>query len=66
MARHRDALRARDKRLTAGATDRAGYLETHEQKRATARLLCARGKTWAEIAVELGYKNARAARMSCA
>ena len=53
------------RRQEAGASDRTGYLESHEQKRATARLLRAHGKSWAEVATELGYKNARAARMSC-
>jgi len=42
------------------------YQGNAEQKRATARLMRAQGKTWTEVAVELGYKNADAARKSCA
>ena len=42
------------------------YQGTAEQKRATARILRAQGKTWAEVAAEAGYKNADAARKSCA
>jgi len=69
-ARRRDAERKveqrAEKREAIGGSDRAGYLESHEQKRATARLLRAQGKSWAEVAAELGYKNADAARKSCA
>jgi len=64
-AARRHAAREVLRRQEAGASDRAGYLESHEQKRATARLMRAQGKSWAEVATELGYKNARAARMSC-
>ena len=64
-AARRHAEREAQRRQEAGASDRAGYLESHEQKRATARLMRAQGKSWAEVAAELGYKNARAARMSC-
>lgn len=65
-AKRRDALRARQKRSDAGAMTRQEYEGNAEQKRATARILKAQGSSWAEIALELGYKNARAARMSCA
>jgi len=65
-AARRHAERCRASREVAGAATRAGYLESHEQKRATARLLRAQGKSWAEVAAELGYKNADAARKSCA
>lgn len=64
-ARRRDAERKRDARQHAGASDRAGYLESHEQKRATARLMRAQGKSWADVASELGYKDANSARVAC-
>ena len=44
------------------AFDRATYLETAEQRRAQARLLRARGLTWAEVGREMGI-SATAARL---
>ena len=68
-ARRRDAERKVQYRIeqreAAGAMTREVYESNAEQKRATARLLRAQGKTWAEIAAEVGYKNADAARKSC-
>lgn len=68
-ARRRDAERKREARQEAGAVPRAEYLATvstdAEQKRATARLLRAQGKTWAEVATEVGYKDANSARVAC-
>lgn len=65
-AKRRDAERARAKREAAGSLTRNGWLTAHEQRRATARLLRAQGRSWADIAAEVGYKNAEAARKSCA
>lgn len=64
-AARRDAERKIQYRKEAGAVSRQVYEGNAEQKRATARLLRAQGKTWAEVAEAVGYKNARAARMSC-
>ena len=44
------------------AMDRAAYLETAEQRRAQARLLRARGLSWAEVGREMGGISATAAR----
>lgn len=63
-ARRRDAERDTKRRREAGAVDRATYLAGHEQKRDAGRLLRAQGKTWAELATELGYANGEAARRS--
>lgn len=63
-AKRRDASRAAQKRLDAGQTTRQGYLESGEQKRATARLMRAQGSTWQEIADTLGYKTAESARIA--
>ena len=64
--RKHEATRDRD-RVAEGRYQlkRDAYQGSAEQKRATARLLRAQGKTWAEVAEAVGYKNARAARMSC-
>lgn len=64
-ARRRDAERDTRRRREVGAVTREFYEGNAEQKRATARLLRAQGKSWAEIAAELGYKNGDAARKSC-
>jgi len=63
-ARRRDAERDTKRRREAGAVDRATYLAGHEQKRDAGRLLRAQGRTWAEVATELGYANGEAARRS--
>ncbi|PRD63820.1 replication protein [Malikia granosa] len=66
----REAQRRAEQRDAAGGPTRAEYLATvsagAEQKRATARLLRAQGKSWAEVAAEVGYKSAEVARKSCA
>lgn len=71
-----DEIREQHKRETEAKRDRVNegrytlkrdqYEGNAEQKRAMARLLRAQGKTWAAIAAEVGYKNADAARKSCA
>lgn len=67
--KERDRLRDEKRRRQAGAVTREQYLATvgsdAEQKRATARLLRAQGKTWAEVATEVGYKDANSARVAC-
>lgn len=67
--RYRGAQRkrqAREKAREEGkALSREGWLESHEQKRATARLLRAQGKTWGEVATMAGYQSADAARIAC-
>lgn len=64
-SKRRDAERAAQKRAEAGGMNRAAYLESHEQKRATARLMRAQGATWEKVANELGYKSAASARIAC-
>ncbi len=68
-AARRDAERKVQRRVeqreAAGGPTRAEYVGNAEQKRATARLLRAQGKTWAEVAVEVGYKDANSARVAC-
>ena len=61
-AAERDAARKREQRQRLGAMDRAIYLETAEQRRAQARLLRARGLSWAEVGQEMGGISATAAR----
>ena len=53
-AAERHSEKERQRRQQSGAVDRAIYLETAEQRRAQARLLRARGLTWAEVGKELG------------
>lgn len=65
-AARRDAVRARVKREAAGAATRDAWLASHEQKRISARLARAQGKSWAEIATVVGYPSADAARKACA
>jgi len=65
-ARRRDAERARTKRQAAGGKTREEYLACGTQKRTSAQLMRAQGKSWKEIAETLGYSNADAARKSCA
>jgi hypothetical protein len=62
VRRHRERNRLRDsrRRRESGAIDRRIYLETAEQRRAQARLLRARGLTWAEVGREMGI-SAKAA-----
>lgn len=64
-SKRRDAERSAQKRLEAGAVTRAGYLESHEQKRASARLMKAAGATWQAVADAFGYKTADSARLAC-
>ena len=62
-AAERHSERERQRRQRSGAVDRATYLETRnaEHRRAEARLLRARGMTWAEVGREMGI-SATAAR----
>ena len=53
-AAERHSEKERQRRQQSGAVDRAIYLETAEQRRAQARLLRARGLSWAEVGKELG------------
>lgn len=64
-SKRRDAERAAQKRAAAGGQSREGYLTSHEQKRATARLMKAQGATWQVVADSLGYKSAASARLAC-
>ena len=64
-ARRRDAERKVEQREAVGGRTRAEYEGSAEQKRATARLLRTQGKTWAEVAAEVGYKDANSARVAC-
>ena len=61
----RKVQRRAEQREAAGGPTRAEYVSNAEQKRATARLLRAQGKTWAEVAAEVGYKDANSARVAC-
>ncbi|PRD67252.1 replication protein [Malikia spinosa] len=70
-----DEIREQHKRETDAKRDRVNegrytlkrdeYEGNAEQKRATARLLRAQGKTWAEVAQAVGYKDANSARVAC-
>jgi hypothetical protein len=64
-SRRRDAARHKEAHREAGGVSREVYVSNHEQKRATARLMRAQGKSWSEVAQELGYKNAETARVAC-
>ena len=63
----REATRAERDRVAEGRYElkRDEYQSNAEQKRATARLLRAQGKTWAEVAQVVGYKDANSARVAC-
>ena len=67
QAAEREAERKRNERRRSGTVDRETYLqevkETAEQRRAHARLLRARGLTWAEVGQEMGGISATAARL---
>lgn len=63
--RRRGAERQAQRRREAGAMTREDWLESHEQRRASARLLRAQGLAWAEVAAQAGYPSAAAARMAC-
>lgn len=63
-AKRRDTLRAKAKREALGSVSRQQYLENNEQRRVSGRLMRAAGRSWADIAVELGYKSAESARIS--
>ena len=66
VAKARHAEREQERREKAGAMDRATYVETRketaEQRRAQARLLKAKGLTWAEVGKEMGI-SANAAKL---
>lgn len=64
-ARARDRKRNEQYRRSAGGLSREQWLASHEQRRATARLLRASGKTWRVVAEECGYPSAKAALMAC-
>ena len=64
-AARRHAERDTVRRREAGAVTREAYEGNAEQKRATARLMRAQGKTWAEVAEAVGYKDANSARVAC-
>lgn len=65
----RDRVHKQFVRREAGVIERDIYLaevgSTAEQRHASARLLRQQSKTWAEVAVALGYKNAVTARVAC-
>jgi len=63
--RERDRLKKQGERRESGVMERGIYLENAETKRASARIMKAQGKTWKEIAEELGYASAVSARLSC-
>ena len=56
-AKARDRLRDEKRRRQAGAVTRAEYLSASEEKRATARLMRAKGMTQEAIAAELGVTD---------
>ena len=62
-----EATRATRDRVAEGRYERKRdeYQTSAEQKRATARLLRAQGKSWAEVALAVGYKDANSARVAC-
>ena len=64
---HRRETEAKRDRVAEGrySLKRDEYQSNAEQKRATARLLRAQGKTWAEVAQAVGYKDANSARVAC-
>jgi len=62
--RRRGALRKETARRDAGVPTRAEWLESAEQKRVSARLMRAQGKSWAEVAAVLGYANGETARVA--
>lgn len=68
-SRRRDAERKSAARLLAiesgVALSRQAWLDGHEQRRATARVLRAQGRAWPEVASLAGYPSAAAARMAC-
>ena len=61
----RDRVQAEKRRREAGTLHRSAYLESHEQRRTTARLFRAQGRSWKEIAQECGYSSADTARKAC-
>ena len=63
----REETRAARDRVAEGryTLKRDEYQGTAEQRRATARILRAQGKTWAEVAQAVGYKDANSARVAC-
>lgn len=63
--RDREREKKSNLRRASGVVERGTYLENAETKRAKARILKVQGKTWGEIAEELGYASADSARLSC-
>ena len=65
LAKDRHRARQEQRRRAAGSLPRQTWLDTHEQRRAQARLLRAQGKTWREVATACGYPSTEAARKAC-
>jgi len=63
--RERERQKKMTERRASGVIERGIYLENAETKRAAGRIMKAQGKTWSEIAEELGYASAVSARLSC-
>lgn len=63
-AKARDAARKQAYRQKHGAVSRDTYLSAAQQRKQQAMQLRQQGKTWAEIAQAVGFKNAEAARRS--
>jgi hypothetical protein len=63
-ARERSRKRDAERRRLAQVKTRPDWLDAHEQKRTSAKLLRTQGKTWPEIANACGYPSADAARKS--
>lgn len=61
----RDALRARKQRAEQGIQTLAERREKEAERRIEAMKLREKGLTWAAIATQLGYKNAKAVQMTC-
>jgi hypothetical protein len=65
----RAKLHKRHVRRATGSVERIAYLaqvgDMAVQKRATARSLKQQGRSWAEVASVVGYKNAATARVAC-
>lgn len=65
-AKKRDQQRALKKREQAGQQTLKQYRKSKEEKKLWALDLKKHGATWSDIALMVGYKNAEAARKTCA
>lgn len=54
-----------EKRAQGAMTTRSQFMQERAKKRAQGRALRAAGKSWREVAMELGYSSAESARKSC-